>query len=126
LRHSSYPGIQEAFMVEKVNLSTSEKDSQYFITNRPSNTWDALTVLDRILLHWDTETGVFGIKDNTFLEDKARYFTLEGAHSHVALLNIAWNCFFSPVFDQYCRGESLGSKIQFWKNNPDYNPFSWN
>jgi hypothetical protein len=67
-------------------------DLQYFITNRPPKAWDAQSVLDRILLHWDTETGVFGIKDNTFHEDKVRYKSIKEAMSHVSLLNIAWDC----------------------------------
>ena len=125
MRQSTYPGIQEAFMVEKENLSTSEKDIQYFITNRPSTTWTACEVLDRVLWHGDTETGVFGIKDNTFQEDKDRYFSLKGAFSHVSLSNIAWNCLSAPAFSSHWVGESLGCRIQFWKDNPDYNPFSW-
>jgi hypothetical protein len=101
LRHSTNPGIQEAIRIEKENLTTSEKDVQYFITNQPSETWTATGILNRILLHWDTETGVFGIKDNTFQYDKVRYFSISGAQSHVALLNIAWNCLSAKVFKQY-------------------------
>ena len=112
-------------MVEKENVFTSERDIQYFIANRPSIAWTAREVLDRILLHWDTEAGVFGVKDNTFQEDKARYLSLKGAHSHVALLNTAWNCLSAPIFNPHWIGESLGCRIQFWKDNPDRNPFAW-
>ena len=73
-------------MVQKENASTAEKGVQYFITNRPSIPWTAHVVFDCILWHWDTETEVFGIKDNTFQEDKARYFSLKSAYSPVALL----------------------------------------
>lgn len=111
-------------MIWKINLETLEKDEQYFISNRPASQWAAPEVLDRILLHWDTETGVFGIKDNTFQEDKARYFSVAGAMSHVALLNFSWNCLSAPVFDSIWSGKSMGCRIQFWKDNLNYNPFS--
>jgi len=99
-----------------------EKDMQYFITNRPSNAWTSESVLQRILLHWDTETGVFGIKDNTFHEDKVRYKTIAGALSHVSLLNMAWDCLSAPIFEQYWLGEPMNYRIQFWKDHPEYNP----
>ena len=100
-----------------------EKDKQYFITNRLSDEWTAPEILGRILLHWDTETGVFGIKDNTFHEDKVRYLSLAGAMSHVALLNASWNCLSAPIFNEYWEGDSMACRIQFWKDYPEYNPF---
>lgn len=118
-----YPGIREGFAVEKTNLETGETDRQLFITNRPARQWDARSVLDRILLHWDTETGVFGVKDNTFCEDKARYKSVEGAMSHVSLLNFACNCLSAPIFEGYWKGEPMSCRIRFWKDYPDYNPF---
>ena len=124
LRHSTYPGIREAFMIGKRNLTTSEKDRQYFITSRSSNTWTAPEILSRILLHWDTETGVFGIKDNTFCEDKVRYSSLAGTRSHVALLDVAWNCLSARVFKRYWKNDSIGCRIQFWRDHPEYNPFN--
>ena len=124
LRHSNYPGITEGFMILKENLVTEEKDTQYFVTNRPTKDWTAEQVLERVLLHWDTETGVFGIKDNTFHEDKIRYFSVAGAMSHVALLNISWNCLSAHVFENYWKGESMNCKIQFWRDNPKFNPFT--
>lgn len=122
LCHAVYPGIQEGFVIQKTNLTTMGKDMQYFITNRPSNAWTAESVLQRILLHWDTETGVFGVKDNTFHEDKVRYKTIAGALSHVSLLNMAWDCLSAPVFEQYWQGEPMNYRIQFWKDHPEYNP----
>jgi len=124
LRYALYPGIQEAFMIEKKNLESSEIDRQFFISNRPSDDWDGLSILNRILLHWDTETGVFGIKDNTFQEDKVRYKSLKGAMSHVSLLNLSWNCLSAPVFEEFWKGEPMSCRIQFWKNNPEYNPMT--
>jgi len=122
LRHALYPGIREGFAVEKTNLVSGETDRQFFITNLPSQHWDARSVLDRILLHWDTETGVFGVKDNTFREDGVRYKSIEGATSHVSLLNFAFNCLSAPVFGGYWRREPLSCRIQFWKDRPEYNP----
>ncbi len=122
--YAAYAGIQEGFMVKKTNLVTQEIDRQFFISNRPSIEWRAQSVLDRILLHWDTETGVFGIKDNTFQEDKVRYKLIEGATAHVALLNIAWNCLYAPVFEGFWQGEPLNCRIQFLKDYPEYNPLS--
>ena len=123
LCHSLYPGIKEGFVIHKENSVTLERDKQYFITNRPANEWGSSAVLKRILLHWDTETGVFGVKDNTFQEDKVRYASLPGAMSHVALLNATWNCLSAAAFNGYWEGESMNCRIQFWKDNPDYNPF---
>jgi hypothetical protein len=124
LRHAVYAGIQEGVMIEKTNLVSQETDRQFFISNRPSSEWSAQCVLDRILLHWDTETGVFGIKDNTFQEDKVRYKSIKGAMAHVALLNIAWNCLHAPVFDGFWQGEPLNCRIQFLKDYPEYNPLN--
>lgn len=122
LRHAVYPGIREGFAVEKTNLVSGETDRQFFIANRPPEQWDAQSVLDRILLHWDTETGVFGVKDNTFREDWVRYKSIGGATSHVSLLNFAFNCLSAPVFEGYWKGEPLSCRIQFWKDHPEYNP----
>lgn len=126
LKHATYPGVKEGFLVLKTDLETSEKDRQLFISNRASDKWDAEAILKRIVLHWDTETGVFGVKDNTFHEDKVRYKSIDGAMAHVSLLNVAWNCFSAPVFDEYWHGEPMNCRIQFWKDNPEYNPFSRN
>jgi len=123
LSHGEVSGIKEAFYIQKEHCLTLEKDQQYFITNRPSSEWSGSEIIDRILLHWDTETGVFGIKDQTFHEDKVRYFSVAGAMSHVALLNIAWNCLEAPVFSSFWKGESMRCKMQFWKDHPEYNPF---
>lgn len=123
LRYAVYPGIREGFAVEKTNLETGETDRQLFVTNRPARQWDARSVLDRILLHWDTETGVFGVKDNTFCEDKARYKSVKGAMSHVSLLNFACNCLSAPIFEGYWKGEPMSCRIRFWKDHPEYNPF---
>nr|CBX30861.1 unknown protein [uncultured Desulfobacterium sp.] len=117
LHHAVYPGIQEGFVIQKTNLRSLEEDLQYFITNRPPKVRDAQSVLDRILLHRDTETGVFGIKDNIFHEDKVRYKSISGAMPHVSLLNIAWDCLSSPVFEQYWRGEPMNYRMQFWKDH---------
>lgn len=122
LRHAIYPGIQEGFVIQKTDLNDFETAMQYFITNRPPKEWDAKSILDRILLHWDTETGVFGVKDNTFNEDKVRYTSIDGAMSHVFLLNFAWDCLSAPIFEQYWRGESMNHRIRFWKDYPEYNP----
>ena len=104
-------------------MITLETDKQFFITNHPSKQWAAPEILKRILLHWDTETGVFGIKDRTFQEDKIRYLTVAGTMSHVGLLNISGNCLNAEIFNNYWEGESLSGRIQFWKDNPYYNPF---
>jgi hypothetical protein len=122
LYYSVYPGIREGFVIRKTNLNSLKTDLQYFITNRPAEAWDARSILDRILLHWDTETGVFGIKDNTFHEDKARYRSVNGTMSHVSLLNFAWNCLSAQVFEQYWKGKPMSCRIQFWKDHPEYNP----
>ena len=122
LCHAVYPGIREGFVIEKTDLRSQEKNLQYFITNRPSEAWDARSVLSRILLHWDTGTGVFGIRDNTFHEDRVRYKTISGAMSHVSLLNIAWDCLSAPVFRSYWKAEPMSCRIQFWKDHPEYNP----
>lgn len=124
LSYSSHPGIQEGFRIEKTNLMTSEKDCQLFITNRPAIQWGHESILNRILLHWDTETGVFGIKDNTFQEDKVRYKTVAGAMGHVAMLNVAWNCLYAPVFESYWPNKPMSCRIQFFKDHPEYSPLA--
>jgi len=124
LQYAVYGGIQEAFMIEKTNLETQEIDRQFFISNRPSKEWSSKSILKRILLHWDTETGVFGIKDNTFQEDKVRYKSIKGTTAHVMLLNVAWNCLYAPVFDGYWQEEPINCRIQFLKDYPEYNPLN--
>ncbi len=122
LCHAVYPGIKEGFVIRKTDLKSSETYLQYFITNRRQKEWDAQSVLNRILLHWDTETGVFGIKDNTFCEDKVRYRSVSGTMSHVCLLNFSWNCLSAPVFEKYWKGQPMNYRIRFWKDYPGYNP----
>jgi hypothetical protein len=122
LCHAIYPGIQEGFVIEKTNLSSLEVDMQYFITNRPAKDWNSQQVLGGILPHWDTETGVFGIKDNTFHEDRVRYKTVRGVMSHVSLLDIAWNCLSAPVFEPYWRSMPMSMRMRFWRDHPEYNP----
>lgn len=124
LCHAVYPGIREGFVVRKTDLKSSATDTQYYITNRRQKEWDAQSVLNRILLHWDTETGVFGIKDNTFCEDRVRYRSISGTMSHVSLLNFSWNCLSAPVFEKYWRGEPMNCRIRFWKDHPEYNPMA--
>jgi hypothetical protein len=123
LCHAIYPGIKEGIMVLKTNLDSLEKDRQFFISNRPSNEWNSEAILNRILLHWDTETGVFGIKDNTFQEDKVRYKSVNGTVVHVSMLNSAWNCLSAPMFENFWKGEPMSCRIQFWKDHPEYNSF---
>jgi len=98
--------------------------TQYFITNRRQKEWDVQSVLNRILLHRDTGTGVFGIKDNTFCEDKVRYRSICGAMSRMSLLNFSWNCLSAPVFEKYRKGEPMNCRIRFRKDHPGYNPIS--
>ncbi len=126
LKHAVHPGIEEGFLVPKTDLATLETDRQLFVSNRASGGWDAEAILKRILLHWDIETGVFGIKDNTFREDGVRYKSVDGATAHVSLLDMAWNCLSAPVFDDYWNGEPMNHRIRLWKDNPEYNPFSDN
>ena len=124
LCHAVYPGIREGFVIRKTDHKTSETDVQYFITNRPQKGWNSQSILNRILLHRDTGTGVSGIKDNTFCEDKVRYRSISGAMSHVALLNFSWNCLSAPVFEKYRKGEPMNYRIRFWKDHHGYNPMS--
>jgi hypothetical protein len=46
--------------------------------------------------------------------------------SHVALLNIAWDCLAAPVIEQYWTGRPMNYRIQFRKDNPEYNPLKIN
>jgi len=39
LKFSNYPGIQEAFLIEKPNLETQHSELQYFITSQPTVNW---------------------------------------------------------------------------------------
>ncbi len=124
LCHAIYPGIEEGVMVPKTDLDSLETDRQFFVSNRPSKEWSSKAILERILLHWDIETGVFGVKDGTFGEDRVRYKSVEGATAHVSMLNLAWNCLSAPVFESFWRGEPMSCRIRFWKDNPEYSPFS--
>jgi len=90
LCHSVYPGIREGSVIEKTDPNSLKTDLRYFITNRPAGAWDSQSVPDRILLHRDTGTGVSGIRDNTFDEDRVRCRSVSGAMSHVSLLNSAF------------------------------------
>jgi hypothetical protein len=60
-----------------VNLDSGKKELQYFICSYPDKLWSYSERLERALLHWDTETGIFGVKDITFNEDRVRYKTIE-------------------------------------------------
>ncbi len=124
LLYSIYRIIQEGFVVVKTDLNLGEINEQYYIINRPKQEWNSADVVNRILLHWETETGVFGIKDRTLKEDDIRYFSINGAMSHVSLLNFSWNCLSTPIFNELWKGESMNYRIQFFKDHVDYNPFN--
>lgn len=126
VKFSGYPGISEAVCVEKINLTTQHAELQYFITSFPCQNWISPQILERILLHWDTETGTFGTKDNVFHEDNVRYKSLQGAKSHVSLLNCVCNSFWAPVFDSYWLNQPMSYRIQFFKDHPEYNPLQKN
>ena len=108
----------EAFVDEYRELRTGDGKRRIDRLKRTTS-----EILDRVLLHWDTETGVFGIKDNTFREDKVRYFSLAGVRSRVAILNIARNCLSTQVFKPFWDNDSMRNKIQFWHDNPGSNHF---
>jgi len=124
---------KEVFVIEKTNLANNESHLQYFLTNYPSSSWlnDAndknkkvgKKIIERILLHWDTETGTFGTKDNIFNEDAVRYKTLAGMTAHCSLLNSAINCLWAPKLNSYWKNDPMSVRIQFFKDNPKYNPF---
>jgi len=118
----SYQGVKEAFVIEKTNLKTGENILQYYLTNYPSPLWKSDEILQRILLHWDTETGIFGTKDNYFLEDSVRYKSLDGTIAHVALLNFVCNFYWAPLFQPYWEGKPISHRVQFFKDHPKYNP----
>ena len=122
LKFSNYPGIQEAFVIEKTNLDTQHCENQYFITSQLPLNWNPQEIIERILLHWDTETGTFGTKDNIFFEDRVRYKSIDGTKAHVALLNFTCNAFWAPAFDSYWQNQPMSSRIQFFKDHPEYNP----
>jgi len=124
LCHAVYPGIKEGSVIRKTDMKSSETDMRYFITDRRQKEWDAQSVLSRILLHRDTGTGVSGIRDNTFCEDKVRYRSICGAMSRMSLLNFSWNCLSAPVFEKYRKGEPMNCRIRFRKDHPGYNPMS--
>ena len=76
------------------------------------------------MLHWDTETGVFGVKDRTFDEDAVRYKHLGGATAHVVLLNTVMNALWAPVFTAWWLPHTpLSHRIQFFRDHPSYCPF---
>ncbi len=80
LKFSGYPGVREAFVIDKTNLETQHLETQYFLSSYPSANWNVENIINHVLLHWDTETGTFGTKD-------------PGAKSHVVMLNSVCNCF---------------------------------
>ncbi len=124
LRFASFPGITEAFVVGKKALAPdAEPELQYYLTSYPRTAWSCPDILQRILLHWDTETGVFGIKDRTFDEDAVRYKHLKGATAHVMLLNMTLNCLWAPAFASlWLPHTPLSRRIQFFQDHPDYCP----
>ena len=77
-----------------------------------------MDIINRILLHWDTETGTFGTKDNHFSEDKVRYKSIQGAKAHVMMLNSVCNLFWAPAFENYWKNLSIPYSIQFFKDYP--------
>ena len=80
-------------------------------------------MLERILLHWDTETGIFGVKDRTLREDTSRYAHVEGAMARSVLDNTLCNLLRAPVFDSFWPAEApLSHRLQFWRDHPDYCP----
>ena len=85
-----------------------------------------MDIINRILLHWDTETGTFGTKDNHFSEDKVRYKSIQGAKDHVMMVYYVCNLFWAPAFENYWKNLSIPYRIQFFKYYPDYNPFQIN
>ena len=113
-------------MIDKTNLDTQHLETQYFISSYPSENWNAEYIIARILLHWDTETGIFGTNNNHFSEDKVRYKSIQGAKAHVMMLNSVCNLFWAPVFENYWKNLSISYRIQFFKDYPDYNPFQIN
>ena len=123
LKSWSYPGIREAIIIEKKDLNTDKSDLQYFISSYPSELWSCSERLERALLHWDTETGIFGVRDITYDEDRVRYKTMEGASSHVFLLNLAINCLYAPAFKNFWRNDApLSNRIQFCIDKPEMIP----
>ena len=108
------------------NLDTQHCENQYFITSQLPLNWNPQEIIERILLHWDTETGTFGTKDNIFFEDRVRYKSIDGTKAHVALLNFTCNAFWAPAFDSYWQNQPMSSRIQFFKDHPEYNPLQIN
>lgn len=121
-----YPGATEAFVIDKTNLDTQNLEPQYFISSYLASNWKSKEIIERVLLHWDTETGTFGAKDNHFDEDKVRYKSLQGAKAHVMLLNSVCNTFWSPIFENYWENRPISYRIQFFKDHPEYNPLRLN
>ena len=126
LKFSGYPGVTEAFVIDKTNLDTQHIETQYFISSYPSSNWNAENIINRILLHWDTETGTFGTKDHHFSEDKVRYKSIQGAKSHVMMLNSICNLFWAPALENYWWNMPISYRMQFFKDHPEYNPFQLN
>lgn len=119
-----FSGIRDVVIVDKTDLSDNSTDRQYFVTSYPSQAWSCKEMLERILLHWDTETGIFGVKDRTFSEDKARYASVEGAMARTFVDNVACNFLRAPVFESFWLPEApLSHRLQFWRDQPDYCPF---
>jgi len=93
------------------------------VTSYPRAAWESAEILERILRHWDTETGVFGVKDHTFGEDGVRYKHLKGATAHVVLLNTVMNCLWAPAFSAFWPPDApLSHRLQFFHEHPEYCP----
>jgi len=103
--------------------AAAEPERQYYITSYPRAAWEGAEILERILLHWDTETGVFGVKDHTFDEDGVRYKPLQGAMAHVVWLNTVMNYLWAPAFAAFWSAEApLSQRLQFFRDHPEYCP----
>ena len=106
-----------------MNTEGAQPELQYYVTSYPCASWTCAAILERILLHWDTETGVFGVKDGTFDEDAVRYKHLGGATAHVMLLNTVMNCLWAPALAPLWPSDApLSHRIQFFRDHPDYCP----
>lgn len=118
-----YPGLREVIIVEKGQDHEQKTELQYFLSSYSPSAWIAKEILARILLHWDTETGVFSVKDRVFQEDKARYRHISGANARIRLNNVAFNLLNAPLFQCFWELDApLSHRIQFLRDHPDYNP----